>query len=110
MDEIEIVIRDIPTRFIKTEKWGELDYNEVKRTIRRLTDLDREETVCITNYNLNILNWLLENEVIYFFNSYNGNKEYVGVVEDSDSCYDLLWKLYDKITEHERILDKLIGE
>jgi len=108
MDEIEIVIRDIPTRFIKTEKWGELNYDGVKRTIRQLADLDWKKTDYITNYNLSILNWLLENKVIYFIDD-DYNKE-VGVIENCQGRHDLLWKLYDKITEHERILNKLTGE
>ena len=68
MDEIEIVIENIPTRFIKTVKYGNLNYDEVKNTIRIiLWDNDDDDEHSIREFNKTIIDWLEDNDTVLKF-------------------------------------------
>ncbi len=109
MDEIEIVIENIPTRFIKTVKYGNLNYDEVKNTIRIiLWDNDDDDEHSIREFNKTIIDWLEDNDtVLKFTGSGQAHKFKMRFSLHGPSNLEIL---YDKITEHERIMDKLIGE
>ena len=104
MEEINIIIRDIPTKFIKTEKYGELNYEKVKEVVWEFMDYsDDPHYDWDVIGSKDILKWLIDNKII----SYNKIHRFYTVCDiDEIDKNDRIHEFYNKITEHERIMDK----
>jgi len=109
MKEINIIIKDVPTRFIRTKNHGDLNYERTKYVIEDFL-FDYNEEWCDYDHDITILNWLEDNGMIYHK---RGRKDKI------ESMWEVIYNnqkrnddiplriFYNKITERERIMDKL---
>ena len=121
MEEIKIIIENIPTKFIKTKNYGNLNYNLVINTILKLID-DIEEEWRPYDLDYTICEWLIDQKLIYLKYGERQSRWIAVCGVEENMVFDRkhnyiidynkipLKIFYDKITEHERILNKLIGE
>jgi len=93
---MEIIFKDEPVKYVHT-KFGDFLYSKVIDILDSLFDNDY---IVIGKDEKDLKNWLIDEKVIKI-DIYN-NEIYT---RDENN-----YKFYQELTEHERILDKLIGE